>query len=111
MPNFILTRASVIMCPHSGMVMHVPMSFGGELIGGQLPLLLSDLYFVAGCPFSSPAGPSPCSRVIWTNASVTRLIGGIPVLTNASIGLAQSASGVAQGGVVTVASFQTVETD
>ena len=110
MPNFILTRSSVITCPHGGMVMHVPMSFTGELIGGQLPLLLSDLYFVAGCPFLLPDAPSPCIRVIWTNASVTRLIGGIPVLTNASIGIVQSASGVAQGFAI-IASYQTVETD
>jgi hypothetical protein len=92
------------------MVMHVPMSFAGELIGGQLPLLLSDLYFVAGCPFSTPYEASPCNRVIWTNASVTRLIGGIPVLTNASIGIVQAPNGAAQGSVI-IASFQTVETD
>jgi hypothetical protein len=110
MPNFILTRSSVIMCPHGGMVMHVPMSYSGELINGQLPLLLSDLYVVAGCPFFSPAGPSPCIRANWTNPSVTRLIGGMPVLTTASIGLVQSAAGVAQGAAV-IASFQTVETD
>jgi hypothetical protein len=92
------------------MIMHVPMSFAGELIGGQLPLLLSDLYFADGCPFSTPSAPSPCIRVIWANASVTRLINGIPVLTNAGNGIVQSANDAAQGAAI-IASFQTVETD
>lgn|SRR5215203_2351098 len=110
MPNFILTRSSVILCPHGGMVMHVPMSFAGELINGELPMLLSDLYFIAVCAFSSAYGPSPCIRVIWTNASPTKQIAGIPVLTSASIGLVQSPAGVAQG-AVTIASHQTIVTD
>jgi len=110
MPNFILTRSSVILCPHGGMVTHVPMTFSGELINGELPMLLGDLYFVAGCPFSSPYGPSPCIRVVWTSGSPTKSINGIPVLTNASMGLIQSPSGVAQGAVIIV-SHQTVVTD
>jgi hypothetical protein len=110
MPNFILTRSSVIMCPHGGMVTHVPTSFSGEVVNGELPLLLSDAYFVAGCANFNSFGPSPCHRVIWTNASTTRLIGGIPVLTNASTGLVQTPNGIVQGSA-SIASFQTVVTE
>lgn len=110
MPNYILTKSSVIICPHGGMVVHTPTSYSGELINGQLPLLLNDIYTVVGCPFLSPGGASPCIRVNWINPSPTRMIGGIPVLTIASIGLVQSPSGIDQG-VAVIASFQTVETD
>ncbi|HEY0458552.1 MAG TPA: hypothetical protein VGC97_05320 [Pyrinomonadaceae bacterium] len=89
------------------MAAHVPMSYSGELINGELPMLLDDLYVVAGCAFSSPYGPSPCIRVVWTNPSATKSIGGVPALTNASIGLVQSRGSAAQG-VVFIASHRTV---
>ena len=92
------------------MVTHVPAGFAGELINGQLPLMLNDMYFVAGCPFFVGESPSPCLRVIWTTASVTKLIGGVPVLINTSLGISQSMSGVPQGMAI-IASFQTIITD
>lgn len=108
MPNFILTKSSLILCPHGGMVMHVPLSPFAELINGEPPMLLNDQYLVAGCPFMTPSGPGPgpCLRVIWINPSVKKLINGQPVLTNASTGMVHSATGLPQG-IVVIASFQT----
>jgi hypothetical protein len=110
MPNFILTRSSVILCPHGGIVTHIPLSANRELINGELPMLVNDQFFVAGCPFMSPMGPMPCLHVIWTNASITKLINGVPVLTNASIGMVHAVNSMPQG-IVVIASFQTQVTD
>ena len=110
MPNFILTKSSIILCPHGGMVTHVPMSYSGEFINGELPMLMNDMYFIAGCPFIFGDSISPCLRVIWITGSVTKLINGIPVLTNASIGICESPAGVPQGPPI-IAAFQTIVTD
>ena len=110
MPNFILTRSSVILCPHGGMIAHVPMSGCTETINGEMPMLFSDTYIAAGCPFMTPYGPAPCHMVIWTNPSVTKFIQGVPVLTSASLGIINSVTGAANG-VVIIASHKTRVTD
>jgi hypothetical protein len=107
MPNFILTRSSVILCPHGGVVTHGPMKLKTERVNGALPLLLSDQYYVAGCPNPTPGPPL---RITWVAASTTRPIEGVPVLTNASVGLCQSVSGIGQGTAI-IGLCQTVETD
>jgi hypothetical protein len=106
MPNFILTRSSVILCPHGGMVMHMPYGVSAELINGEPPLMLSDIYTVAGCPQVASGPGMACMSVQWTSHSVTKLINGIPVLTHTSVGLCQSIGGVIQGTAI-IASFQT----
>ncbi len=107
MPNYLLNRSSVIMCPHGGMVTHVPTTFTTELVNGNLPLLLTDLYFVAGCPNLTP---EPCQRVQWATASPTRKISGVPVLTTASVGLCESARGTPTGPAA-ILSHQVAETE
>lgn len=108
--GFILTKGSVILCPHGGMVTHTPASFSGELINGEVPLLLNDTYPIAGCPNSVGGAASSCMRVVWTTASVRRFINGVPVLIHTSIGLCQSASGTMQGPAI-IASYQTTVMD
>jgi hypothetical protein len=110
MPNFILTKSSVIVCPHGGMVAHMPMSYPGELINGEVPMLFNDTYVVSGCSHFVAGSGSACLRVEWTLPSPTKRIGGIPVLINTSVGLCRSASGTVQGPAV-VAAFQTAVTD
>jgi len=109
MPNFILTKLSVIICPHGGMVMHISKSAGAKL-NGEAPLLVNDFYTVAGCPFTKPNGASPCHFVTWNNPSKTVQFGGVPALTNASVGTVQSFGGIPQG-LVVVLTHQTVATD
>jgi hypothetical protein len=90
------------------MVTHIPTRITRNLINGEIPLLLTDTYIVAGCPFFMGNVPSPCMKVNWLSPSTTRIIEGVPVLLNTSIGICQSAAGVAQG-PANIISFQTRE--
>jgi hypothetical protein len=110
MPNFILTKSSVIMCPHGGTVTHIPLTNQRGTVNGELLLFPNDRSTVAGCPFSMPQGASPCFRVVWTNPSKNFMMQGKSVLTSASIGLVQTAGNTPQGTAV-IASFQTIVTD
>lgn len=110
MPNFILTKSSVIICSHGAPVTHIPLTNRRATVNGELLLFPNDQYLVAGCPFSTSHGASPCNRVVWTNHSKNFMVQGKPVLTSASIGTIQTADGIAQGAAI-IASFQTVVTD
>ena len=110
MPNFILTRSSVIVCPHGAPVTHVPRTNLHATVNGEMLLFPGDLYMVAGCPFSTPGGASPCYRVVWSNASKNFRAGGEAVLTSASIGIVQSIQSAPQG-TASVLSHQTIVTD
>lgn len=105
MPNFILTRSSVIVCPHGAPVTHIPVTSPHSTVNGELVLFPNDNYTVAGCPFSSP-----CSRVVWTNFSKNFKMGGKPVLTIGSIGIVQNFQSAAQGSAI-ILSHQTIATD
>lgn len=104
MAPLLLNTNSVIMCPHGGLVAHVPGTFTSYRIAGRPPMLQSDTYLVQGCPFYG-AGPSPCTNVIWVTASAMLVVRGIPALTQASVGMCQSAAGIAQGPAI-IASCQ-----
>jgi hypothetical protein len=110
MPNFILTRSSVIMCPHGAPVTHIPLTNQRATVNGELVLFPNDHYLVAGCPFSMSQGSSPCYGVVWTNASKNFMMQGKTVLTSGSIGLVQTAGGVPQGAAI-ITSYQTVMQD
>lgn len=106
---FLLTKSSVILCPHGGRVTHLPKGVSGKLSSGEIPLLLDDYYPIVGCPFTSGYA-SPCQQVNWVGGSKTRLINGVPVLTDASVGICVSAARVPQGSAV-VSLCQTRESD
>jgi len=106
MPAFILTRRSVILCPHGGIVTHIPMTFSEYLINGELPMLLTDQYLINGCPNILGTMPSACFKVVWTSASVYLIIKGSPALLNTSVGLCQAMNGAVQGPAI-ISSFQT----
>lgn len=105
MGNLLLNTHSVIMCPHGGMVSHVPTTYTSYRVDGRLPMFVTDLFVVAGCP-NVIYGPSPCTMVTWLNGTVNLIVKGQPVLTIASVGLCQSASGVMQGPAI-IAQTQT----
>jgi len=109
MPNFILTKSSVIICPHGGKVMHVSKNASAKL-NGETPLLFNDWYTVAGCPFAGSNGASPCHFVTWRNPSTTVRFGGIPALTSGSLATVQTFGRVPQG-EVSILSHQTVVSD
>lgn len=110
MPNFILTKSSVIVCPHGAPVTHIPLTSQRSTVNGELVLFPNDQYMVAGCPFSMSGGASPCHRIVWTNLSKNFMMGGKSVLTSASIGTVHTFQGTAQG-VATILSHQTIATD
>lgn len=107
MAGFLLTRSSVIICPHGGIVSHIPTTTSEYRINGQMLLLMTDQYVVVGCPMFQTG---PCLTVSWTTASVMMLVRGVPALTTDSIGLCMSASGAPSGPAVVV-SHQTIERD
>jgi hypothetical protein len=103
--NYILTKGSVILCPHGGSVTHHPTTYTSYRVNGEVPLLLNDLYFVVGCPFTGP-----CTQVSWTNPSTTVILSGVPVLVHTSTGICQSAAGIPQGAAI-IASYQMAARD
>jgi len=107
---FLLTKSSIILCPHGGRVMHTPTGVSGKLGNGEIPMLLNDRYFVLGCSFAAGDYPSPCQQVNWAGGSKTRSINGVPVLTNASVGICVNAANAPQGPAV-VSLCQTREAD
>lgn len=106
MSSFILTKRSVILCPHGGMVSHIPMSKTSYRVCGDVPMLLLDRYVVSGCPNRD----YPCGNVSWENPSTTLYVNGVPALLNTSIGFCLTQASVPQGAAV-IASFQTVVTE
>ena len=100
------------MCPHGGIINHVPLTPCNYKIHGMPPLLLTDHYIVMGCPYQSPVTggymvPTPCMQVSqWLNPSVNLLVRGVPVLLNSSNGICSDAMGGIHQPVV-IATFQT----
>lgn len=99
------------MCPHGGVVNHIPVGVNTYRINGELPMMMNDQFIIAGCPFvmSGAFGnivPRPCRRVQWTSGSNFLFIRGIPALTNTSNGLCMGSGPPLP---VIIASFQTAE--
>ncbi len=99
MGSLLLNTQTVIMCPHGGIVTHIPLTYTSYRVDGRPPMLLTDQYLISGCPFFSFMA-SPCFRVLWISGSVNLIIRGVPALTLSSVGLCQSASGIMQGPVI-----------
>jgi len=96
MGNLLLNAQTVIMCPHGGIVTHIPATYTSYRVDGRLPMLLTDQYLISGCPFFSFMA-SPCHRVMWVSGSVNLIVKGQPVLTLSSVGLCESAALIIQG--------------
>lgn len=96
MGDLLLNTHTVIMCPHGGIVTHIPGTYTSYRVDGRRPMFLTDQYLIAGCPFLGFPGSS-CSRVVWINGSVNLIVRGQPVLTFSSVGLCQSGSGIMHG--------------
>lgn len=94
----LLTAASVLMCPHGGMVTASPASTnavaGSPLLGG------SDTCVIAGCAFNIAGAPHPCVSVQWVVATTRVQRGGIPALNTSSVGLCLAADQTPQGTVM-----------
>ncbi|MFT3770702.1 MAG: hypothetical protein QM820_35200 [Minicystis sp.] len=93
MSNF-LTTASVMQCPHGGMVSATPGSTKSK--AGAPVLRPNDTFTVAGCPFTQ----SPCASVEWPSPAGKTKVDGQPVLRQDDIGLCKSGAGAPQGSVI-----------
>ncbi len=93
MGNF-LTTASILMCPHGGMVSAV--SSNTKALAGGAPILrASDVFTVSGCA----ATPNPCVLVQWIPPARKAGVGGDGALTDGDTGMCMSGMGP-QGNVV-----------
>jgi hypothetical protein len=97
MPS-LLTASSSMMCPHGGTVMATPGSTKAR--AGDPILRVSDTFTIAGCTFSTPAGPHPCTTVQWQQTAQKVSHGGDLVLNQASVGLCLAADQAPQGTVI-----------
>lgn len=96
----LLTAASVLMCPHGGMVNVVSSNARATAVGAPI-LRPSDTFVVVGCVFPPPPTPkpSPCLTVRWLVPGLRGKAMGDSVLTTDSVGLCFSAENVPQGPV------------
>jgi hypothetical protein len=93
----ILTTASTLFCPHGGSVI-LTTSNTQVMIQGAPALLVTDVHFVAGCPFTlPPPKPSPCILVRWLAGAIQTNVFGVPVLLQSSVGICFSPEQVPQG--------------
>lgn len=106
MGNPILNGQTILLCPHGGVVTHIPMTVTSYRVNGYPPMLMTDQFIVSGCPFSVGGMPAGCQNVQWVNGSTLLYVKGVPVLTSACVGLCYSSMGFEIGPVV-IAAVQT----
>lgn len=94
-----LTTATVMKCPHGGTVTATTTNTRAKADGAYI-LCVSDTFSIAGCPFSTGSGPSPCAQVVWSTPASKNIVGS-PVLTKDSVGMCIGPSGT-QGKVMIV---------
>jgi hypothetical protein len=96
----LLTVQSQLMCPHGGTVTATPSSTAVMIQGAGPVVRGTDTFLVAGCSFSTPAGPHPCMTVQWQVTETTVKAGGDFALDEASVGLCLAADQTPQGTVL-----------
>lgn len=97
MPGFLFHVGATATCPHAAPVSVVSTN-ARVLVGGMPAATLADTYLVTGCPFTlPPSQPSPCVEVRWLVPAARVLVGGQPVILQASTGLCLSPAQVPQG--------------
>jgi hypothetical protein len=100
MPLPVITTMASLMCPHGGKVTVI--TTNTKVLADSAPAALqSDVFTVAGCPFTLPGPkPSPCITVRWDSGAQKVQSGGTAVLTMASSGTCYSAEQAPQGPVI-----------
>lgn len=104
----LLNSASVMMCPHGGTVQAISGNTRTSVSGG-FALRQSDTFLIAGCPFSTLAGPHPCVQVQWVQAAARSKAVSDFVLTEASVGLCVAPDQAVQGTVLITATQPQVQ--
>jgi hypothetical protein len=86
------------MCPHGGTV--TASTSNTRAKAGDFLVRMSDTSTIAGCSFSTPAGPHPCVRVQWVKGTLRCKAGGDFLLSQDSVGLCLAPDEVPQGTVL-----------
>ena len=94
----LLTAASVIMCPHGGMVSASPAS--SNVTAAAPVLAQGDSFTIAGCTFNISGAPHPCVSVQWVVTETRLKKSGAMALDASSVGLCLAADQTPQGSVI-----------
>jgi hypothetical protein len=95
-----LTTASILQCPHGGMVTATTTNVATQA-GGDYVVRSTDTFLIAGCTFTLPAGtPHPCMTVQWVSSALANQVMSDNVLTESSVGLCLAADQTPQGPVM-----------
>jgi hypothetical protein len=79
MPGTLLHQGATVLCLHGGQAQ--PTAPNPRVkVGGQPIVTQTAPYTVAGCPFTTPAGPLPCVTAQWVTAATRVQAGGAFVL-------------------------------
>jgi hypothetical protein len=94
----LLTTASVLMCPHGGVVTASPASSN---VSAAAPVLAAgDNCIIAGCVFNVAGAPHPCVSVQWVVTATRVKRAGAMALTDSSVGMCIAADQTPQGSVI-----------
>lgn len=93
-----LTTASIMMCPHGGMVTAISSNSRVQTTSGPI-LRSSDTFTIAGCSFNVVI-PHPCVSVQWVQPVTDSNVIGDFTLTEESVGLCIAADLAVQGTVL-----------
>ena len=97
MPN-LLTKSSILMCPHGGQVQVITTNTRTKAAGDYLARS-SDTFMISGCPFNLGGPPHPCVTVQWVVTALRSKSGGDFHLNDSSVGLCLAADQAPQGPV------------
>ena len=97
MSGLVLHVGATVLCPHAGQV-SIQSSNTRVKVSGQMVATASDIYTVAGCPFTVPGPkPQPCVTARWVVPATRVRVNGQPVILKTSSGICQSAEQIPQG--------------
>jgi hypothetical protein len=95
-PGPILCIGSAVMCPHGGHMDFVPDN-RRVAVSGMAVATMADTFPVIGCVFKVGTKAQPCVTVEWLVPAARVRVIGLPVVTQASVGICQSAELIPQG--------------
>jgi uncharacterized Zn-binding protein involved in type VI secretion len=96
MPGPLYHLSNNTQCIHGGKVIDGPAG-PRVFVNGDPVATTADLFTIAGCTFSTPAGPHPCVTVSWLSPALRIKINGLPALLQDSQGMTQAADLAPQG--------------
>jgi uncharacterized Zn-binding protein involved in type VI secretion len=101
MPGPLLHVGATAICPHAGPVSVVPGNT--RVLVASMPVAtVADAFAIAGCAFTTSAGPHPCAAVHWLAPATRVFVNGQPAVLATSAGICQAADLAAQGPPVVI---------